>query len=131
MTLQDQAALEYLTAFLKRNPQILEMAYGEYGADEELAELQCAAEQPASWEMWGPRKPMSDDEFRRGQIGVYDEGVTPNQYAEPTNTVPRKTVALMRYFKHTDPESDMGFNLLELKTGEFRVGMLADNWPED
>jgi len=79
MTLRDQAALEYLTEFLKRNPQILEMAYGGIDSDEELAELQRAAEQPASWEMLGPRKPMSDDEFRRGQIGVYDDGVTPNQ----------------------------------------------------
>jgi hypothetical protein len=80
--------------------------------------------------MWGPRKPTVDDKDDRGRIGVYDKGVTPNQYVEPTNTVPAKTVAFMRYFVDRDEMSDMGFNLLELKTGEFRVGMLADNWPE-
>lgn len=130
MTPTDQAALDYLTAFLKRNPQILQVAYGAHATEEEMQELIDHATNPASWDMWGPRKPTVDDKDDRGRIGVYDEGVTPNQYVEPTNTVPGKTVALMRYFVDRDEMSDMGFNLLELKTGEFRVGMLADNWPE-
>lgn len=130
MTPTDQAALDYLTAFLKRNPQILQVAYGAHATDEEMQELLDHATDPASWDMWGPRKPTVDDKDDRGRIGVYDEGVTPNQYVEPTNTVPGKTVALMRYFVDRNEMSDMGFNLLELKTGEFRVGMLADNWPE-
>jgi len=131
MTSQDQAALVYLTGFLKRNPQILETAYGGIDSDvEEIKEIQAYSEDPANWEMFGPRPPIEDDYSRNGRMGVYDDGVEPNHYCEPTNSVPIEDVALMRYFRHLDETSDCGFNLLQLKTGEFRVGMLADNWPE-
>ncbi len=131
MTPTDQAALNYLTEFLKRNPQILEAAYGgEDSKPEEVEELQAYSEDPANWNMRGPRPPIMDDYFIKRAIGVYDEGVDPGPFAEATNTVSARKVALMRYFYHQDMLSDCGFNLLEMKDGSFRMGTLADNWPE-
>ena len=85
---------------------------------------------PSNWQMLGPRPPNEDDYCKGTSIGVYLEGSTPNEYLEPTNTVPAVKVAQMRYFAVLDEMSDCGFNLLEMKDGSFRVGQLADNWPE-
>ena len=130
MTPTDQAALNHLTQFLKRNPQILLAAYGKHAEGNEMQEFQSYCENPSNWQMLGPRPPIEDDYFKGNSIGVYIEGVTPNQYVEPTNTVPASKVAFMRYFAVLDEMSDCGFNLLEIKDGGFRVGQLADNWPE-
>ena len=130
MTPTDQAALIYLTEFLKRNPQILEVAYGEHAEGNEMQEFQSYCEDRSNWQMLGPRRVTIDDYFKGSSIGVYEEGVTPNAYVEPTGTVPGSKVALMRYFAVLEEMSDCGFNLLEMKDGSFRVGQLADNWPE-
>ena len=130
MTPTDQAALTYLAEFLKRNPQILKTAYGKNAEGNEMQEFQSYCENSSNWQMLGPRPPNEDDYFKGTSIGVYLEGSTPNEYVEPTNTVPAVKVAQMRYFAVLDEMSDCGFNLLEMKDGSFRVGQLADNWPE-
>ena len=130
MTPADQAALTCLTEFLRSNPQIIKTAYPSDNPNE-VSEFQTHAETASNWLMMGPRGPMPDDYFQGSNIGVYDHGVCPNRYCEPTAVVPAKAVAQMLYFYYNDEMSDLGFNVLEMKDGAFRVGRMADQLSDD
>lgn len=131
----DTQALQFLIAWLGNNPQILHAYYRPNMADpqdvKEFAEALAQIQNPDSWDMMGPRKPMEDDEFRDGVIGYYGQGDQPNRYLEPTQVIPTKKVKLMRYFYLKDEMTDLGFRFLELKAGGYLVGHLTDNFYED
>lgn len=135
MDTHDIKALNFLISCLDNNPQIVHAFFRPDMNDPEdvkegnqmLTEIQ----NPQSWDMMGPRKPMEDDEFKDGAIGYYAQDDTPNLYLEPTQVIPTKKVKLMRYFYLKNEMTDFGFHFLELKDNEYLVGHLTDNFYED
>lgn len=118
--------MDYLTQFIKANPQILQALYG---VDPETVQLQAQAEQPAMWTLKVSRKATRDDCFPRdNHFGMFDAGVAPNAYGEPTSYIPYAKVQQIHYCKFQDAQSDLGFLVMELKTGEFRLGIHVDTW---
>lgn len=118
--------IDYLTQFIKANPQIL---CALYGVDPETTQLQAQAEQPEMWQLNMSRKATRDDCFPRdNQFGVFDAGVAPNTYGEVTSYISYSKVKHIHYCKFQDKMSDLGFLVMELKTGEFRLGIHVDTW---
>lgn len=119
-------ALVYLVNFVKHNPQILEALYG---SDPDTAQLQQEVQDAQAWALREHRKPMRDDCWpKKNQFGVFDPGVRTNSYGEPTGAVPYQQVAYIRYFRHVDQMSDLGFLVLEMQDGSHRLGSHVDTW---
>jgi hypothetical protein len=118
--------IDYLTRFIKANPQILQALYG---ADPDTAQLQAQVEQPEMWTVQVSRKATRDDCWPRDNyFGVFDAGKIPNQYGEPTNYIPYKAGTQIHYCVFNDEMSDLGFLIMQFKDGTMRVGIHVDTW---
>lgn len=118
--------VDYLTQFIQQNPQIL---CALYGVDPDTQHLQTQAEQPEMWRLKVSRRATRDDCFPRdNHFGVFDAGAVPNAYGEVTSYIPHARVQQIHYCKFLDAQSDLGFLVMELKTGEFRLGIHVDTW---
>ena len=118
--------IDYLTQFLQQNPQILRALYG---VDPDTQQLQTQAEQPGMWTIQVSRKATRDDCFPRDNyFGVFDAGVAPNSYGEVTSYISYSKVKQIHYCTFNHDMSDLGFLVMELKTGEFRLGIHVDTW---
>lgn len=117
----DTQCLSTLVDFLTRNPQIIDTLYGDDPA------LQTYVQDPNNWKMGSSCKMKRDYCFPYdNKVGIYREGVAPNEYGEATGTIPYNKVKWMRYFRVLDQMSDLGMLVYELKDDTIVVGTHSD-----